>query len=109
MMFLIGLQIESVQKANRILREADEVVEYKMPQKSKRLVKKKKKTVLSKKTGHNHKPDASKHYRLNLADIPFVAGKVATTTTVLCFILFHVVKTLSILIVIVVSVIGVMY
>ncbi|XP_045196505.2 centrosomal protein of 57 kDa-like isoform X2 [Mercenaria mercenaria] len=67
-------EIESVQKANRILREADEVVECKSQQKSKRPVKKKKK-VVSKRTGHSHKPDPSKHYRLNLADIPFVAGK----------------------------------
>lgn len=45
-------------------------------QKTKRPVKKKKKTVVSKKTGHCPKSEASKHYRLNLADIPFVAGKV---------------------------------
>ncbi|XP_060555423.1 centrosomal protein of 57 kDa-like isoform X2 [Ruditapes philippinarum] len=67
-------EIESVQKANRILQEADDVVECKTQQKSKRPVKKKKK-VVSRKTGHSHKPDPSKHYRLNLADIPFVAGK----------------------------------
>lgn len=67
-------EIESVQKANRILQEADEVVECKAQQKSKRPVKKKKK-VVSKKTGQCHKQDAAKHYRLNLADIPFVAGK----------------------------------
>lgn len=68
-------EIESVQKANKILQEADEMVDSKPPVKSKRAVKKKKKSVVSKKTGHNHKPDPAKHYRLNLADIPFVAGK----------------------------------
>ena len=62
--------------------------EYKLPQKSKRPVKKKKKSVVSKKTGHSNKSEPSNHYRLNLADIPFVAGKVGmeveATLAVLC-------------------------
>ncbi|KAL4233779.1 Centrosomal protein cep57L1 [Mactra antiquata] len=69
-----SVEIESVQKANRILQQADELEESKVPVKTKK-VKKKRKQVVSKKTVHNHKPDTSKHYRLNLADIPFVAGK----------------------------------
>ncbi|XP_052240323.1 centrosomal protein of 57 kDa-like [Dreissena polymorpha] len=68
-------EIESVQKANRILQEADEKErEFKKPHKVKRATKKKKK-VVSKKSGHCHKTDPAKHYRLNLNDIPFVAGK----------------------------------
>ncbi|KAH3734483.1 hypothetical protein DPMN_040922 [Dreissena polymorpha] len=72
---LKGLLILSVQKANRILQEADEKErEFKKPHKVKRATKKKKK-VVSKKSGHCHKTDPAKHYRLNLNDIPFVAGK----------------------------------
>lgn len=66
-------EIESVQKANRILQEAEEMVETKATAKTKRP--KKKKKIVCKKTSHHHKPDPAKHYRLNLADIPFVAGK----------------------------------
>ncbi|XP_052811390.1 centrosomal protein of 57 kDa-like isoform X1 [Mya arenaria] len=70
-------QIESVQKANQLLHDGEDLAEYKAPVKTKRLVKKKKK-VVSKKTApchSSHKSEPAKHYRLNLADIPFVAGK----------------------------------
>ncbi|XP_052811392.1 centrosomal protein of 57 kDa-like isoform X3 [Mya arenaria] len=70
-------EIESVQKANQLLHDGEDLAEYKAPVKTKRLVKKKKK-VVSKKTApchSSHKSEPAKHYRLNLADIPFVAGK----------------------------------
>lgn len=69
--------MESVAQSNKMLEEIEAFEKERLPSKSKRHTKKKKRQVVSKKTGHSQKPDASKHYRLNLADIPFVAGKVS--------------------------------
>ena len=69
--------MESAAQATRILEDLEEFEKERPPVKSKRHTKKKKRQVVSKKTGHCQRPDASKHYRLNLADIPFVAGKVS--------------------------------
>lgn len=68
-------ELESAAHSNKMLADIEEFEKERPPSKSKRHSKKKKRQVVSKKTGHNQKPDASKHYRLNLADIPFVAGK----------------------------------
>lgn len=75
-------EIESVQKANRILQETEQKYDeeysddYRPAPKPKRATKKKKK-VVSKKTSCSQQPESStgKHYRLNIQDIPFVAGK----------------------------------
>ncbi|XP_046585534.1 centrosomal protein of 57 kDa-like isoform X2 [Haliotis rubra] len=50
------------------------------PVKAKKPTKKKKKKVVPKKTSNNttRKAEPSKHYRLNLAEIPFVAGRATT-------------------------------
>ena len=64
-------------QSNKILEDIESFERERAQCKSKRHSKKKKRPVVSKKTGHSQKPDASKHYRLNLADIPFVAGKVS--------------------------------
>ncbi|KAL3884055.1 hypothetical protein ACJMK2_030278 [Sinanodonta woodiana] len=67
-------ELESVASTNRLLMRDEEI--HKPSTKPKRAGKKKKKAVSKKSQQvHHTKPDDMKHYRLNLADIPFVAGK----------------------------------
>ncbi|KAK3096863.1 hypothetical protein FSP39_004111 [Pinctada imbricata] len=69
-------QMESVARTNRLLQDTES--------KAKKSVKKKKKVSKKQKPSNdNHVPqptDYSKHYRLNLAEIPFVAGKSLTAS-----------------------------
>ncbi|XP_076079414.1 centrosomal protein of 57 kDa-like isoform X4 [Mytilus galloprovincialis] len=66
-----AVELETMAATNRILMEAD-LDEPSSKSKPKRPAKKKKKVVA--KSGKRHCSDPTKHYRLNLAEIPFVAG-----------------------------------
>lgn len=71
--FLNFLQQESVAESARILRNAESI--ERLTQKAKK-TKKRRKASAHKKQKQSPPTDHSKHYRLNLAEIPFVAGKV---------------------------------
>lgn len=68
-------ELESVAQSSRILMQAGNIDE---PVPKAKKTKKKKKVVPSKKPRTQPPPDYGKHYRLNLAEIPFVAGKSST-------------------------------
>lgn len=64
-----AIELETMAQTNRILMDADLITNKSKP---KRAAKKKKKVVG--KAHKRHCSDPTKHYRLNLAEIPFVAG-----------------------------------
>ncbi|XP_078340542.1 centrosomal protein of 57 kDa-like isoform X1 [Crassostrea virginica] len=72
-----AVEQESIAESARILRTAESI--DRLTQKAKK-TKKRRKTSANKKQKQAPPSDHSKHYRLNLAEIPFVAGKSLTAS-----------------------------
>lgn len=70
------LQHESMAESARILQNAESIDRLTLKAKK---TKKRRKASAHKKQKQSPPTDHSKHYRLNLAEIPFVAGKVCRT------------------------------